>query len=102
MSGIVPIPTTRVGDFFVRQQLVSRIQSDQLDLFQIENEVSTGKRIQVPSDDPPAALRAIDLQRAIQQKTQIQTSLQASTSALTNADSTLSNVSEQLNNIKAA
>jgi flagellar hook-associated protein 3 FlgL len=102
MSGIVPIPTTRVGDFFVRQQLVGQIQSDQLDLFQLENEVSTGKRLQVPSDDPPAALRAIDLQRAIQQKTQVQTNVQSSTSALNNADSALSNVADQLNSIHAA
>jgi flagellar hook-associated protein 3 len=102
MSGIVPVPTTRVGDYFVRQQLVGQIQSDQLDLFRLENQVSTGKRLQVPSDDAPAALRAIDLQRAVQQKTQIQTNVQSSTSALNNADKTLSNVADQLNSIHAA
>jgi flagellar hook-associated protein 3 FlgL len=102
MSGIVPIPTTRVGDFFVRQQLVGQIQSDQLDLFQLENQVSTGKRLQVPSDDAPAALRAIDLQRAIQQKTQVQANVTSSTAALNNADNALSNVADQLNSIHAA
>jgi flagellar hook-associated protein 3 len=102
MSGIIPIPTTRVADFFVRQQLVGQIQSDQLDLYKLENEVSTGKRLQVPSDDPPAALRAIDLQRAIQLKTQVQANVTSSTSSLNNADATLSNLADQLNQIHAA
>ena len=64
MSGIIPIPTTRVGDYFTRTRLTNQVESDQLDLFNLENQVSTGKRLILPSDDAPAALRAIDLQRA--------------------------------------
>ncbi len=73
MSNIVPIPTTRVGDYFIRQRLVAQTQSDQVDLFKLQTEVSTGQRLQLPSDDAPAALRAIGLQRLLAQKTQIQT-----------------------------
>jgi flagellar hook-associated protein 3 len=101
MSGIIPIPTTRVGDYFIRQRLTSQVDSDQLDLFNLENQVSTGKRLILPSDDAPAALRAIDLQRALQQKQQYQTSLQGSQALLNGADSSLQHVSDSLNSIKS-
>jgi flagellar hook-associated protein 3 len=101
MSGIVPIPTTRVGDFFIRQSLASQIQANQLDLFKLENEVSTGKRLILPSDDPSSALRAIDLQRALQQKQQYQTSLQGSQQLLDSADTSLQDITTTLNTIKA-
>ena len=65
MAGIIPIPTTRVGDLFVRQRLVGQVQHDQLALFRLQNQISTGQRLQLPSDDAPAALRAINLQRLL-------------------------------------
>jgi flagellar hook-associated protein 3 len=101
MSGIIPIPTTRVGDYFTRTRLTNQVESDQLDLFNLENQVSTGKRLILPSDDAPAALRAIDLQRALQQKQQFQTSLLGSQALLSGADSSLQDVSTTLNSIKA-
>ena len=101
MSGIIPVPTTRVGDYFTRTRLTNQVESDQLDLFNLENQVSTGKRLILPSDDAPAALRAIDLQRALQQKQQFQTSLLGSQSLLSGADSSLQDVSTTLNSIKA-
>ncbi len=100
MSGIVPLPTTRVGDYFVRQRLIEQIQSDQLDLFRLQYQVSTGQRIQLPSEDTPAALRAIDLQRLIDRKSQIEINQQSSQSKLTGAESALSSVSTQLAEIR--
>src|SRR5690242_11143389 len=99
MSSIVPIPTTRVGDYFVRQRLVSQVQSDQSDLFRIQNEISTGQRLQLPSDDAPAALRAIALQRLLAQKNQIQTNVASTQTTLTTADDALKSVSDALNDI---
>ncbi len=100
MSSIIPIPTTRVGDFFVTQRLVSQVQSDQLALFQLQNQVSTGNRLQLPSDDAPAALRAINLQRLLDRKGQIQTNIQASTLYLGAAESNLASVSDLLNTLR--
>src|SRR5260221_8025758 len=101
MAGIIPIPTTRVGDYFIRTRLTNQVESDQLDLFNLQNQVSTGKRLLLPSDDAPAALRAIDLQRALQRKQQYQTNLVGSQSLLAGADSSLQDVSTTLNSIKA-
>ena len=78
MSRIIPIPTTRVGDFFVRQRLIDQVQLDQLAMFKLQTQLSTGQRLQVPSDDAPAALRAINLQRLLDRKAQIRSNVQAS------------------------
>src|SRR3954454_22570884 len=93
---IVPIPTTRVGDLFVRQRLVGQAQNDQLSLFKLQNQISTGKRMVLPSDDAPAALRAINLQRLIDRKAQIATNIQSSNQYLGAADSSLGDVSNTL------
>src|SRR5262245_537376 len=102
MGGIVPIPTTRVGDFFIRQRLISQAQSDQLDLFRLQNQISTGRRLQLPSDDAPAALRVINLQRLLERKGQIQTNLQASNQYLGAADARLAKVANSLSELRGS
>src|SRR5262249_36193013 len=92
---------TRVSDLFAVQRLVAQMQDDQLALFKLQNQVSTGKRMELPSDDAPAALRAINLQRLLDRKGQIQTNVQASNSYLSAAESNLSSVSDILNEIRA-
>src|SRR3954467_5717225 len=93
---IIPIPTTRVGDLFIRQRLVEQAQSDQLSLFKLQNQISTGKRMLLPSDDAPAALRAINLQRLLDRKGQIATNITASNQYLAAADKRLESVSDTL------
>src|SRR5690349_19689413 len=101
MSGIIPIPTSRVGDYFIRQRLVSQAQGDQLDLFRLQNQISTGHRFQLPSEDAPAALRAINLQRLLDRKGQIQTNVQANNNFLGAAETNLGSISDLLMNIRA-
>jgi flagellar hook-associated protein 3 len=102
MASLIPIPTTRVGDYFIRQRLVRQVQGDQLGLFQLQNQVSTGRRIIRPSDDAPAALRAIALQRTIQRKEQAERNLAGSRSVLGAADTALNSVSNVLNDVRGA
>ncbi len=101
MTGIFPIPTTRVGDLFVRQRLTGQVQADQLALFRLQSQVSSGKRLQLPSDDAPAALRAINLQRILDRKGQIRTNVQSSEIFLSSAAANISFVSEQLISLRA-
>jgi flagellar hook-associated protein 3 FlgL len=102
MAGVTPIPTTRVGSYFIRQRLVNQVQGDQLDLFRLQTQVSTGKRIFRPSDDAPAALRAIALQRTIQRKEQSERNLEGSRSVLAVADTALNSVGGILRDVRAA
>ncbi|MEX2306554.1 MAG: hypothetical protein WD738_03125 [Pirellulales bacterium] len=102
MSRIIPIPTTRVGDLFIRQRQVEQVQFDQLALFRLQNQISTGQRMQLPSEDAPAALRAINLQRLLDRKGQIRTNLKASNQYLGAAWDRLGHVSTALSELRGS
>ncbi|HUT11147.1 MAG TPA: flagellin [Thermoguttaceae bacterium] len=101
MANIVGIPTTRVSDLFMRQRLTNQIQMDQLDAFRVQMQLSTGRRIQVPSEDSNAAMRIIDLQRLLERKGQVRSNLSTNQSYLLATDSALSSVSGSLAEIRA-
>ncbi|QDU90314.1 Flagellar hook-associated protein 3 [Pirellulimonas nuda] len=86
----------------VRERLRANVQGNQTDLFRLQNQLSTGRRLFSPSDDAPSALRAINLQRTIERKTQLQTNLRSAEQGLTKASSSLTEVSNVLNDLRAA
>jgi len=100
MAGLVPIPNTRISGLLVRQRLTQQFQSDQIDLFRLQDQISTGQRIILPSDDAPAALRAISLQRLIERKGQLDTNVRTGQSFLAATDSALTNISGLLGDIR--
>ena len=102
MSRVTPIPTTRISNLFIRQRLTEQVQADQLDLFRLQNQVSTGRRIYLPSDDPPAALRSMILQRLLERRDQLQSNLFSSNTYLAAADASLQNVSTIIRDIRSA
>jgi flagellar hook-associated protein 3 FlgL len=102
MSNIVPIPNTRISDLFASQRLVQQFQNDQLDLFRLQDQISTGQRITLPSDDPSAALRAITLQRILERKDQLQINVQTGQSFLAATDSALSDVASMLGDLRGS
>lgn len=102
MAAILPIPTGRTSDYLARTRLTQQIQSDQVDLLRLQSQLSTGRRIFVPSDDPGAAVRAITLQRTLERKGQLRVNIQSVTEKLTVAEGSLSEVSDKLNDVRAA
>ena len=96
------VPTTRVSDTFVRQRLLGQVQSDQLDLYRLQSQLSTGRRFELPSQDPVASLRVIGLQSLLERKTQAQTNLDTTQSYLTATDSAMSSISGLLTEARAA
>ncbi|VAW69405.1 Flagellar hook-associated protein FlgL [hydrothermal vent metagenome] len=60
----------RVSTSLIQQQGVQSILDKQEQLLRVQNQLSSGKRILAPSDDPGAASRIIDLTEAISQITQ--------------------------------
>ena len=89
---ITPVPSSRVSDMFMRQKLLSQLHVDQSSLLRLQTQLSTGQRIQNPSEDAPAALRATALQSLLERKTQVQTNLSVSQSYLGVTDSAVSQV----------
>src|SRR5689334_4019486 len=100
MAGIIPLPPTRISDSLVRQRLLSQLQSDQLDLFRLQNEVSTGRRITVPSEDVAASRRAMTLQRLLERKTQLKSNVETGQTFLKSTDVALNNVASLLGDIR--
>lgn len=102
MANVIGIPNTRVSDLFVQQRLLSQVTSDQVDLFRIQTQLSTGRRILTPSDDPVAAMRALSLQRLLERKDQVKTNLTTNQSFLSATDTALSSVSSMMADVRAA
>lgn len=100
MAGIIPIPNTRVSGLLTRQRLTQQFQADQLDLFRVQEQISTGQRIVLPSDDPPAALRAVKLQQILERKGQLETNMQTGQRFLSATDSALSDVAQTLADLR--
>src|SRR5215203_3332672 len=94
---ISPIPTTRVSDQLASSLLLEQVRSNQLALLQLQQSISTGRRIAAPSEDAPAAARAIDLQRLLERKGQVKTNLDTNQAYLTATDTALSTVSDLMN-----
>ena len=84
-----------------RGRLTSQIQNDQLELFQLQNQLSTGLRYFLPSEDPASAQRAMALQRTIERKEQSLTNLNGAAASLTTTLDSIRSVSDSLNSIKA-
>lgn len=91
-----------MSGLLAQQRLIGQVNSDQLDLFRLQTQVSTGRRVITPSDDAPAALRAMNLQRILERKAQAQNSLQNSVLYLGAAENSISQVTNTLNDIRAA
>ena len=99
---IVPIPSTRVSNLALGQRLIGQLQSDQLQLLRLQSAISSGQRITLPSEDAPAALRAISLQGLLQRQTQLATNVQTSQSYLTATDSALASVANTVSELRSA
>ena len=78
------------------QRLLAQMQDAQKQLLQVEQQLSSGKRIQLSSEDPSSAGRAVTLQRLLEGKVQLQKNLATSESFLNATDSALSSVADLL------
>ena len=64
------IPTSNISDLFVRDQLMSQLNSAQSNLYQLQEEISSGYQFQTPSQDPTAAIQVEAIQSLLQRYTQ--------------------------------
>ncbi|MFI4877059.1 MAG: flagellar hook-associated protein FlgL [Blastopirellula sp. JB062] len=100
MTRIVPVPTTRVSDGNLNSRLLSQLAASQANLFRIQNQLSTGRRLLAPSDDAPAAIRGFTLQSLIERKTQISVNLTTSQSYLAATDTAMAGAADLLAEIR--
>jgi flagellar hook-associated protein 3 FlgL len=101
MSGIYPIPSTRTGELLSQNRLTSQLFSNQLALLRLQAQISTGIRLTAPSDDAPAAVRAMALQRLLELRDQHQVNLHTSQSFLDATDTSVNSVSDLLLSVRS-
>ena len=102
---IVPLSIARVSDQLRTNSALSAIAKTQSDLLTVQNQISTGKRVNVPSDDPSAAAIIQQLQKTLASRDGYAANLQSATSQLGEVDSTLgdlTNVLQQAETIASA
>lgn len=101
MAGFYPIPTTRSTSLLAQTRLLSQMQTDTLSMLRLQNQISTGRRIEMPSDDAPAAQRGIILQRLLELKAQAKVNLQTTRSYNDASDAAIGSVSSTLISVKS-
>ena len=100
MCALSNIPTTRLSNAFVTQRILTQIQTDQRNLFRVQSQLSGGRRIAAPSDDAPAAMRALSLQSLIERKNTVQSSLQTNQTYLSSSESAVGGVASIVSDLR--
>lgn len=90
----------RVSTSWMQQQSVGSMMNRQSDLSDLNIQLSTGKRINQPSDDPVGAARALDLTHLTADTAQYQRNIGTANARLGLEDQTLSNVTGVLGRVR--
>ena len=98
---VVPLAIARVPMQLQGNMLLGTMQSGQIDLMQVEQQISTGQRLNQASDDPAAAIGLMQLKRELANSTQYQTNLNFASGFLASADSSLSGVTDLVTQAKS-
>src|SRR3546814_12017504 len=89
----------RVSTSWIQQQSVGSMMNRQSDLSDLNTQLSTGKRINQPSDDPVGAARALDMSHLIADSAQYQRNITSANARLGLEDQTLSNTGNVLQRV---
>jgi flagellar hook-associated protein 3 FlgL len=89
MSSFYPAITGRTTTQLTTSRLLFQIHHDQSAIQSLQTQLSTGRRIERPSQDPSAAIRALSAQRHLEFKAQVDVNLKAADVILSASESTL-------------
>ncbi len=90
MSTFYPTVTNRASNQLGISRLLFQIHNDQSAIQELQTQLSTGRRISKPSEDPSAAIRALAAQRSKEFKSQVGDNLKSADTILSATESTLS------------
>ena len=100
LSSFYPVVAGRTSDALSRYRSLYQVQVSKLGIQQLEDQLSSGKRFSLPSQDPTAAVRVIGLQRDLEFRDQTLRNLDSSQGYLNVTESTLGNVQDTLTEIR--
>jgi len=90
----------RVSTVWMQQQSLNTMLDRQSNIATLNQQLSTGKRITQPSDDPVGAARALDLGHQIADTAQYQRNITAANARLSLEDQSLGNVANVLQRVR--
>ena len=90
----------RISTSWAQQTAVNSMLDQQSRLNQTQMQLSTGKKILTPSDDPAAAARIIDLNQSIKQTEQYQSNINTARQRLSLEDGVMQNATDILQRVK--
>jgi len=90
----------RISTSLAQQLGINAILLQQTQVNQTQQQISLGKRIVTPSDDPSGAARILDFNQSISRITQFQTNLNYAENRLELSDGTLQSVSNSLQRVR--
>lgn len=100
MSSLGPILPGRIPSSLVTSRITASMAANQQTLARLQDQVGTGQRIFIPSEDPAAANRTILLQALRERKTQFLRNVETDVSLLSSTEASLASVSDVLNAAK--
>ena len=100
MSSLGPILPGRIPSSLVTARLTRAMAANQQSLTKLQDQIGTGQRFFIPSEDPAAANRTILLQALRERKTQFLRNVETDVSLLSSTEGALGSVSDVLNTAK--
>ncbi|WEN14619.1 flagellar hook-associated protein FlgL [Rhodanobacter sp. AS-Z3] len=90
----------RVSTNWMQQQSIGDMMNRQSDLSRLSTQISTGKRINQPSDDPIGSARALDMTHLISDAAQYKRNISSANARLGLEDQTLGNTNNVLGRVR--
>lgn len=91
----------RVATHTIYDLGVFNMNSRQSDLFKLQNQLSTGRKVLTPSDDPVASARSLDLTQATSLNSQYITNIQSANGTLSLSESNLQQIVQSVQDIQS-
>src|SRR5579884_4109458 len=91
---ILPVNLARVSNLLRSDVATEQISVTQQQLLETQNELSTGHRVNTPSDDPGDASSIMQLQKTLEQRDAYSKNLDNAQSQLSEVDSTLGDLTD--------
>lgn len=99
-SSFYPVTAGRTSSSQSISRLLYQVNTDTSAIQKLQMQLSTGRRIERPSEDPAAAIRALGVQRALEFKGQVVNNLKSANTLLGASESILSQAQDILNQIR--
>src|SRR5256885_2472084 len=91
---ILPLQLARVSNLLRTNVANGSISRTQQELLDVQNELSSGKRLNAPSDDPGASAIAQQLRKTLEQRESYATNIKQANDQLSEVDSTLGDLND--------